>query len=141
MAVDFSSITLEVIDINTNADPDLYVNQNGLTFSKRVLEDMNYPQNVQYCTDPAHSVFAIRICKSNEAKATPFCKPRAEQTTTYSTGNKNLKEVVSKMIPDYDRKKRYKVTGHYDTDGKTMYFVMTEAEVSEFRKMPGEAEE
>ena len=117
MAFDFSSITLEVIDINTNADPDLYINQNGITFSKRVLEDMNYPQNVQYCTDPAHSVFAVRICKSNEAKATSFCKPRAEQTTTYSTGNKNLK------------------------DGKTMYFVMTEAEVSEFRKTPGEAEE
>ena len=141
MAFDFSSITLEVIDINTNADPDLYVNVNGLTFSKRVLEDMNYPQNVQYCTDPAHSVFAVRVCKSNEAKATSFCKPRAEQTSTYSTGNRNLKDVVSKMIPDYDRKKRYKVTGHYDPDGKTMYFLMTEAEVSEFRKTASDTEE
>ena len=141
MAFDFSAITLEVIDINTNADPDLYVNVNGLTFSKRILEDMNYPQNVQYCSDPAHSVFAIRACKSNEARATSFCKPRAEQTSTFSSGNKNLKEVVCKMIPNYDRKKRYKVTGHYDPDSKTMFFVMTEAEVSEFRKTPGESEE
>lgn len=141
MAFDFSAITLEVIDINTNADPDLYVNVNGLTFSKRILEDVNYPQNVQYCTDPAHSVFAVRVCKSNEAKATPFCKPRAEQTSTYSTGNKNLKDVVAKMIPNYDRTKRYKVTGHYDPDGKTMYFLMTEAEESAFCKFPADEEE
>ena len=53
MAIDFSKINLEVIDINTNADPDIYINQNGITFSKRVLEDLNYPQNVQYAIDPA----------------------------------------------------------------------------------------
>ena len=109
---------------------------NGLTFSKHVLEDMNDPQNVQYCTDPAHSVFVARVCKSNEAKAAPFCKPRAGQTSTCSTGNRNLKDVAARMIPNCDRTKRYKVTGHYDPDGKTMYFVMTEAEESAFRKSP-----
>ena len=133
MAFDFSSITLEVIDINTNADPDLYINQNGITFSKRVLEDMNYPQNVQYCTDPAHSVFAIRICKSNEAKAATFSKPRADQTSTLSCGNKNLKEVVVRLIPDYKPKMRYKVTGEYDSENRVMYFDMTTAEESLFR--------
>ena len=85
MAFDFSAITLEVIDINTNADPDLYINVNGLTFSKRILEDMNYPQYIQYCTDPAHAVFAIRSCKSNADKATPFCKPRASPVTSSLT--------------------------------------------------------
>ena len=69
MAIDFSKINLEVIDISTNADPDIYINQNGITFSKRVLEDLNYPQNVQYGFDPEHHIFAIRVCKSNEAKA------------------------------------------------------------------------
>ena len=82
MAIDFSKINLEVIDINTNADPDIYINQNGITFSKRVLEDLNYPQNVQYGFDPAQHVFAIKVCKSNEARATAFSKPRSEQTTT-----------------------------------------------------------
>lgn len=133
MAIDFSKINLEVIDINTNADPDIYINQNGITFSKRVLEDLNYPQNVQYGFDPAQHVFAIKVCKSNEARATSFSKPRAEQTTTLSCGNKNLKEVVVKMIPDYDPKKRYKVTGKFDTENRVMYFDMTTAEVSLFR--------
>ena len=116
-----------------NADPDIYINQNGITFSKRVLEDLNYPQNVQYGFDPAQHVFAIKVCKSNEARATSFSKPRAEQTTTLSCGNKNLKEVVVKMVPDYDPKKRYKVTGEFDAENRVMYFDMTTAEVSLFR--------
>lgn len=52
MAINFSNINLEVLDLTTNVTPDIYINQNGITFSKRVLEDLNYPQNVQYCTDP-----------------------------------------------------------------------------------------
>lgn len=73
------------------------------------------------------------IVKADEARATSFSKPRAEQTTTLSCGNKNLKEVVVKMIPDYDPKKRYKVTGEFDTENRVMYFDMTTAEVSLFR--------
>ena len=133
MAIDFSKINLEVIDINTNADPDIYINQNGITFSKRVLEDLNYPQTVQYSIDPAQRVFAIKVCKSNESRAVAFSKPRSEQTTTLSNGNKNLKEVVVKMIPDYDPKKRYKVTGEYDAENRVMYFDMSTATESAFR--------
>lgn len=89
--------------------------------------------NCPYGFDPAQHVFAIKVCKSNEARATSFSKPRAEQTTTLSCGNKNLKEVVVKMIPDYDPKKRYKVTGEFDAENRVMYFDMTTAEVSLFR--------
>ena len=64
MAIDFSKINLEVIDINTNADPDIYINQNGITFSKRVLEDLNYPQNVQYGFDPAQHVLPSRSARA-----------------------------------------------------------------------------
>lgn len=133
MAINFNSINLEIIDINTNAEPDLYINQNGITFSRRILEDLNYPQNVQYCLDATNKVFAIRACKSNEAKATPFSKPKAEQTSTLNTTNKNLREIVVTMIPDFDPKKRYKVTGQYEPEGKVMYFDMATAEESNFR--------
>ena len=133
MAIDFSKVNLEVIDITTNADPDIYINQNGITFSKRVLEDLNYPQTVQYSIDAAQGVFAIRVCKSNEAKAVPFSKPRTEQTTTLSCGNRNLKEVVAKLIKGYSPKKRYKVTGEYDSENRVMYFDMSTASESAFR--------
>lgn len=78
MAINFKGINLSVIDITTNAAPDIFINQKGITFTKRVLEDLNYLQNVQYCMDAEKKVFAIRVCKSNEAKATAFSKPRGE---------------------------------------------------------------
>ena len=133
MAIDFSKINLEVIDITTNATPDIYINQNGITFSKRVLEDMNYPQFITYNIDAAMHVFALRACKSNEKGAFPFSKPRAEQTSTLSSGNKNLKDFVAVLIPDYKPKMRYKVTGEYDAEHRIMYFDMTTAEESLFR--------
>ena len=134
MAINFNSINLEVIDLNTNATPDIFINLNGITFSKRVLEDLNYPQNVQYCLDAAQKVFAIRACKSNDAKATPFSKPKSEQNTTLSCGIKNLREVISTLIPEFNEKNRYKVTGEYDQENRVMYFDMATAEISNLRK-------
>lgn len=133
MAIKFNMINLEVIDINTNATPDIFINQNCITFSKRVLEDLKYPQNVQYCVDNANKVFAIRGCKGNEAKATQFSKPKDEQTKTLSCNNKNLRDVIVAMIPDYDPKKRYKITGEYDSENRVMYYDMTTAEECTYR--------
>lgn len=140
MAIKFNMINLEVIDINTNATPDIFINQNCITFSKRVLEDLKYPQNVQYCVDNANKVFAVRGCKGNEAKATPFSKPKDEQTKTLSCNNKNLRDVIVAMIPDYDPKKRYKITGEYDTENRVMYYDMTTAEESVYRSNEEKAE-
>jgi hypothetical protein len=139
MAIDFSAITLEVIDISTNSTPDIYINQNSVTFSKRALEELNYPQNVQFCIDAAHHIFAVRPCKSNETRATPFSKPRAEQTSVLSIGNKNLHEVVTKLMNDYrpGSGTRYKVTGVFDMENKVLYFDMTTAVVSEYRASKG----
>ena len=134
MAINFANIKLEIIDITTNTTPDIFINTNGITFSKRVLDDLNYPANVQFCTDVENKVFAIRPCKSNEAKATPFSKPKAEQTTTLSCGNKNLLEVVRCMIANYDPKMRYKVVGEFDPESKVMYFDMSTAEESSYRQ-------
>ena len=138
MAINFSNIKLEVIDINTNAEPDIFINPNCITFTKRVLEDMNYPQNVQYCLDTANKVFAIRACKANDTKSTPFSKSRAEQTSTLSCGNKNLREIIVTMISNFDVKKRYKVTGEYDSENRVMYFDMSTAEESVYRAPKGE---
>jgi hypothetical protein len=133
MAINFSNINLEVLDLSTNAIPDIYINQSGITFSKRVLEDLNYPQNVQYCIDPANKVFAIRVCKSNEAKSVTFSKPRSEQSNALSCGNKNLRDVLAILIPNYHPKKRYKAVGEFDAENRVMYFDMSIAEISEFR--------
>lgn len=134
MAINFSNITLEVIDLSVNSSPDFYINQNCITFSKRVLEDLNYSPYVQYCVDATNKVFAIRSCKGTEAKASPFSKPKAEQTTTLSCKNNNLRDVIVNMIPEFDPKKRYKVTGEYDAENRVLYYDMTTAEESSYRK-------
>ena len=141
MALNFANIKLEVIDITTNATPDIYINQNCITISKRVLEDLNYPQNVQYCIDSESKVFAIRPCKSNEVKAMPFSKPKAEQINTLSISSKNLLEVLRSLITDYDAKKRYRVVGQYDPESKVMYYEMVAAEVSIYRANKEDAED
>lgn len=133
MAINFSNVNLEIIDINVNSTPDLFVNQYGVTFSKRVLEDMGYPQNVQYCIDSEQHIFAVRACKSNEAKATAFSKPKGEQTTTLSTSNKNIRDIIAQLIPNYDASSRYKITGFYDAENRVMYYDMSEAEITPFR--------
>lgn len=131
---DFSNITLKIIDLNMNNAPDMYVNQNGITFSKRVLEEMNNPAYVQYCVDAEHAVFAIRACKGTESRAVPFLKGQTDQPKTVSCGNKNIHEVVTRLIPDYQAKKRYKVEGHYDSENKIMYYDLREAVLSNFFK-------
>ena len=133
MSINFANVNLEVIDITTNATPDMFINQNNITFSKRVLEDLNYPQTVQYCLDASQKIFAIRICKGNEVKATPFSKPKTEQTGTLSCSYKNLRDVIVTMIPDYNEKCRYKVKGEYDSENRVMYFDMGTAEKCAFR--------
>lgn len=132
---DFKAITFEVIDINVNATPDIFINRNGITFSKRVVEDLGYPANVQYTVSTENRVFALRACKSNEAKCVPFSKPKGEQTTTLSTSNKNLVDCVKALLPDgCSDKKRYKVTGVYDAENRTMYFDMDEAKEDSYRQ-------
>ena len=37
------------------------------------------------------------------------------------------------MIPSYEEKKRYKVTGEYDAENRVMYFDMSTAEGFSFR--------
>lgn len=133
MSIDFTNINLEIIDININATPDIFINQNGVTFSKRVLEDLNYPSNVQYGIDADKRIFAIRVCKSKDSKAVPFSKPKTEQTTTLSCGNKNLHDVLAALIPNYEKNNRYKISGEFDSENKIMYYDMTTAELSMFR--------
>ena len=131
---DFKNINFDIIDLTVNATPDIYINKNNITFTKKVLEDLGYPGNVQYCVSAENKVFAIRVCKSNESKSTPFSKPKAEQTTTLSTSNKNFIESVKTLMKDScNLNMRYKVTGYFDAESRTVFFDMDEAVEDAFR--------
>ena len=90
-------------------------------------------QDKQTILTGGDSSFRSRLCKSNEAKAVSFSKPRTAQTTTLGCGNKNLHDVIAALIPDYKPKMRYKVVGEFDAENRVIYYDMSAAEVSEFR--------
>ena len=134
MKFDFSALNFEVIDANVNANPDLFVNANGLTFTRRVLEEMGYPAHVLCQIDVKNRVFAIRGCKSNELKAFKFSKPKEEQKATVALTNKNVLEPIRKcMAGVWQPDKRYKVTGFYVVEAKTMCFPLDEGVQEDYR--------
>jgi len=139
--IDVSKLNLQVLDITTNASPDIFVNVTGITFTKRVLEDMNYPSHVQYSTDVDNKVFGIKACRSEDKGAVPFSKPRGEQIYTVICNNKNVTETIRVMMKGvWKDKKRYKVTG-FMLDKKTMIFVLPEGVQEDFRVSKGEGSE
>lgn len=134
--IDFASLQLEPIDMNTysNTRPDLYINRTGITFSRGVLECLNYPAYVQYLLDPQNKVFALRACKGTETKAKAFSKPRGEQSNTISTNVKALQGALTRLIPNYSEAKRYMIEGQFVSNDKTVYFVLPDAVEKTFFK-------
>ncbi len=131
---DISKLNLQVIDISMNMSPDIFINLSGITFTKKALEELNYPAYVQYAIDVENKVFAVKACRSTDKGAAPFSKPRGEQTITLSCGNKNVLEPIREVLKTILREsKRYKVTG-FMLDNKTMIFVLPEGAEQAFRE-------
>jgi hypothetical protein len=138
---DISKLNLQVIDANMNMFPDMYVNTTGVTFTKRILEEMNYPAYVQFSADTDSKVFGIKACRGVDRGAQPFSKPRGEQTYTINCSNKNILEPIREMMRGFWKvSRRYKVTGIM-LDGKTMIFVLPEGVEQEFRAQKEESNE
>ena len=134
MNFDFSALNFETIDSNINAYPDMFLNQNGVTFTKKVLEDLSYPAYVLCLLDAKARVFAIRSCKSNEPKGFKFSKPRGEQKGVVTISNKNLLDPLRAVTgEDWIPGKRYRVRGFWVADAKTMCFDLNEGVQEDFR--------
>lgn len=135
MKFNFSELNFEVLDANVNACPDMFVNVNGITFTKKVVELLNYPAYVLCQIDPKAKVFAIRMCKSNEAKGFKFSKPRSEQKGTVNISNRNLWEPIRRCMKEvWQDDKRYKVTGFWMAEEKMICFDLSEGVQEDFRK-------
>jgi len=134
MKIDFSELNFETLDANVNAYPDIFINLNGVTFTKKVVEEMGYPAFVLCQLDAKNRVFAVRMCKSNEGRSIRFSKPKGEQKSTVSIANKNIVEPIRKVMADsWERDKRYRVRGFWVADAKTMCFELEEGVQEDFR--------
>ena len=133
MAIDFSNINLTVMDLSVNSSPDIFINTSGISFSKRVLEDLNNPAYVQFCMDGDQKVFAVKVCRSCDMKAFAFVKGKSKPGNTLCISNKNLKDTVCALIPEYNPELRYKLTGQFDREHRIMFFDLREAVECEFQ--------
>lgn len=139
MAIDFASLNFETLDANLNAYPDMFINQSGVTFTKKVMEDMGYPAYVLCQLDVKNRVFAVRMCKSNEQRAFKFSKSKTEQKSTVSINSKNVTEAIREtMKGNWMPDKRYRVRGFWVADAKTMCFDLSEATQESFRAAAAE---
>ena len=129
MKIDFSALNLVCIESNVApATPDIFINQNSVTFTRKLLEVLNYPAHVLVQLDAKNRVFAVRACKSNEQRAFKFSKPKGEQQPTLVICNKNLMKPIRECTADiWEPKKRYKISGFWVADAKTMCFDLNEA--------------
>lgn len=107
----------------------MYVNQTGLTFSKKLLEDMAYPAYVRPLIDAKNKAFAVQICKQGDDKAMKFSKPRSEQATGCSISNNALFRTVRTVMGNaWQDTMRYRITGIYGPTAKAMIFDLSSAE-------------
>ena len=141
MKFDFNALNFEVLDANTNAYPDIFINQNGVTFTKKVLDDLNYPAFVLCQLDAKNKVFAVRMCKSSEQRGYKFSKPKGEQKATVSITNKNLVDPIrAAMEGVWQSDKRYRERGFWVADAKTMCFDLSEGVQEDYRNTASDSE-
>ena len=49
-----------------------------------------------------------------------------------------MHDTVARLISDYDPKYRYKVTGYFDAESRTIFYDMSESEASTYRASSNE---
>jgi len=134
MKINYEALNFETLDANTGSSPDIFFNQNGVTFSRRVVEELGYPAQILCQLDAKNRVFAIRSCRKDESRAFKFSKPKEEQKSTICIASKNLLDPLRKCTADiWQKGQRYKVTGFWVADAKVMCFDLSEGEPVNYR--------
>ena len=124
----FEDFKFEVLDIPARGTPDLFLNQMGVSFTKKVIEDMGYPRFVRPLLDTNKKAFAIQICKEGEERAMRFSKPKGEQKHGINTNSKVLFEAIRHILGEsWHKGMRYRIPGIYFPEAKAMVFDVTTA--------------
>lgn len=128
MKFDFSSLEFVTIENISVSSPILYINAKGITFTRGALDYLNYSSHALFMIDVKNRVFAARACKSTDSKAFKLSKPKEEQKATVFLSSKSLLEPIYKCIDNpITAGYRYKVTGFWVAEAKTLCFDLSEA--------------
>lgn len=126
--MNFEDFSFEVIDVSVTGTPDVHITQNGITFTRKCIEDMGYPQYITPMIDVKNKAFAIKSCKADNEHAVRFSKPKGEQkgavVTSFSTIRRMIRGVMGEQ---WKRKNRYYITGIWYAEVKAMVFHLNTA--------------
>lgn len=78
----------------------------------------------------------IQICRAKKRGSFKFSKPESEQKGIVQVMNKNLKETLLHIMPEWKPEKCYKVEGNHIPEDKAFVFEISKfEELADFRKI------
>lgn len=117
------SFNFKIIDITITGSPTLFVNRHSVTFSKRVVSDMDYPEYVQPLIDMENKAFALKACKPTDERAMSFYGRKHKPHGGIVLSSEPLRNLLKTLMSENWRAdKRYKIVGTYISDVKAMVF-------------------
>lgn len=129
MFKNFGDFNFEVINLSKQGTPEVFINQTGITFSKRLVDDMNYPAYIRPLIDFENKALAFQVCKQGDERAIKFSKPRTEQNSGVNLSLHALHRTARQLMKDVWKDNcRYRMEAIYFPDAKAMVVDLTSAE-------------
>lgn len=126
--INFEDFQFEVIDISVSGTPDMHVTKNGITFTRKLLEAMDYPQYVQAMINVEKKMFALKKCKAENDRAICFSKSKEEQKKALQISNSTIRLMLRDIMQNnWKEEYRYHMTGKWFAEAKAMVFDLNSA--------------
>lgn len=108
----FKDFNLEVVTVERSRfEYSMTVNKNFITFSKGIVQELDYPSHVLIAFNKETKVMGIQVYRAKTRGSFSFSKPESEQKRTVQMMNKNLRETLFYIIDEWNESKRYKIEG------------------------------
>ena len=132
----FKDFNLEVVTVERSRfEFSMTVNKNFITFSKGIVQELDYLPHVLIAFHKDTQVMGLQVCRAKTRGSFKFSKPESEQKGIVRIMNKNLREILMHIMPEWNETKRYKVDGIHIPEDKAFVFELTKfEELPDFRK-------
>lgn len=124
----FEDFDFAPIDVAVTGTPEIHITRYGVTFTRKLLEDMGFPAYVMPMIDVKNQVLAIKACKNETAHAMRFSRQKGEQKGALIVYASAIRRMVHLIMGDqWHEKNRYHITGVWYAEAKAMVFDLNAA--------------
>ena len=87
----FKDFNLEVVTVErASFEHTMTINKNFITFSKGIVQELDYPGHVLIAFNKDTQVMGLQVCRAKTRGSFKFSKPEGEQKGIVQIMNKNL---------------------------------------------------